>query len=105
MEMDKKMSSKGSSFMPMPPGMEDQATKSAHAGTAGPDKTDGIHMKLNDTMTKIPKLPGAHPAVPAAHAHNSSMHASRFGTDTEKAKVKGDVSSNYGGAGDCCPTY
>ena len=103
--MDKKMSSMASSMKPMAPGMEDQATKSAHAGTVGVDKSDGIHIKLNDTMTKIPKLPGAHPAVPMAHAHNSAMHASRFGTDTEKAKVKSDVAQNYGGSSDDCPIY
>lgn len=59
-----------------------------------------------DLMTKIPALPDAHPATPQAHKFNSMESAKRFGTDSEKAKVMSDASSNYPGCdGGKCPAY
>lgn len=83
----------------------DAATKAAHAPIAGKD-SDGVEMKLPDTMTKVPKLPHIDGmGHDIAHSHNSAMSAKHFGTETEKAKVKSDAGSNYPGCGDDCPSY
>lgn len=93
-----------STFKPGAPVM-DAASMAAKADTVGLGPSSP-QMKLPDLMTKIPSLPDAHPATPQAHKFNSMESAKRFGTDSEKAKVISDASSNYPGCdGGKCPSY
>lgn len=105
MAFEKKTSSMGTSFKPAS-APADAASTASKAPTVGVDTNASLGLSLPDTMTKIPKLPtGLHDGIPAGHAFNSARHAERFGTDTEKAKVKSDVQSNYGSGSDDCPSY